>query len=51
MKKIRCRNRQCGNVIAYINGNVPAVTCDKCGTVRKLYHNEKRDSIKLTIKF
>lgn len=49
MQSIKCKNRQCGNNIAFINGNVPSVTCDKCGTIRKLYHAEKSRGMKLTI--
>ena len=50
MEKIRCKNRQCGNVIALISGGVPSVVCDKCGTVRKLYHGGKTRSVRVTLK-
>lgn len=50
MKSIRCLNRMCGEQIAIINGNVPAVTCKKCGKTRRLYHDKKSRAITLTIK-
>lgn len=50
MDKVRCRNKQCENVIAYVNGTVPSVTCDKCGRVRRLHHKKPTQAIRLQMR-
>ncbi len=37
MKAVKCKNKQCKERIAYINGQHKEITCPKCGTIRKLY--------------
>ena len=32
MKAVRCKNKQCGAKIAYINGKHRELECPKCGT-------------------
>jgi hypothetical protein len=50
MKAVKCKNKQCGHTIALINGNVPALTCEKCGTVRKLHYPRKQKGFALTVR-
>jgi hypothetical protein len=41
MKPVRCTNRQCGAVIAFINGPHKYVECSKCGKRQKVYTEAK----------
>jgi phage FluMu protein Com len=41
MKPIRCRDKQCRAVIAYINGPHKEIECPKCGKVNRVYTESK----------
>jgi hypothetical protein len=41
MKPLRCRNKQCRAVIAYINGPHNEIECTKCGKKQKVYTEAK----------
>jgi hypothetical protein len=47
MKAVRCKNKQCGEPIAFINGPHRYVVCDKCGTKRKIYTEAKGIRLKM----
>ena len=41
MKVTRCRNKQCREPIAFLNGPHKDIVCEKCGKKQKFYTDAK----------
>lgn len=50
MKAVRCKNKQCGEPIAVINGPVRWLDCLKCGTRNKIYSGGKGIRLEISVK-
>jgi Zn finger protein HypA/HybF involved in hydrogenase expression len=47
MKVTRCRNKQCGAEIAYVNGPHRYIECPKCGRTQRHYTESKGLRLKM----
>jgi phage FluMu protein Com len=47
MKAVRCRDKQCGAEIAFINGPYKWIDCPKCGKRNRVYTESKGLRLKM----